>query len=194
MTTGEILIEERGGDYLGLGMKGGVLRVAGDAGIFAACSMRGGTLRIDGNAGDFLGGGLPGERRGMFGGTVIVNGNVGARAGDQMRRGMILVAGDAADYLASRISGGTIVVMGKVGAFAGYAMKRGTLLLRQLPTNLPPTFNDCGVHPLGFLSLLMPAIHRHGEAFAELKFAANRGQRWMGDAANIGRGEILIPV
>ena len=193
MTGGEIVVDGEAGDYLGLGMRGGELRVAGDAGIFATCNMRGGTLRIDGNAGDFLGGGLPGERRGMFGGTVIVNGNVGARAGDQMRRGMILVAGDAGDYLASRMSGGTIVVMGKAGAFAGYAMKRGTLLLPQLPTNLPPAFNDCGVHPFGFLSLLMPAIYRHGGAFTELKFAANRAQRWMGDVANTGRGEILIP-
>ena len=193
MAGGEIVVEGCAGDYLGLGMKGGVLRVAEDAGIFAACEMRGGVLRIDGNAGDFVGGGLPGERRGMFGGTVVVTGNVGARAGDQMRRGMILVAGNAGDYLGSRMSGGTIVVLGNVSAFAGYAMKRGTLLLSQLPTDLPSTFNDCGVHPFGFLALLMPAIHRHGGAFAELKFATNRAQRWMGDLANIGRGEIIVP-
>jgi formylmethanofuran dehydrogenase subunit C len=193
MTGGEITIEASAGDYIGLGMKGGTLRVMGDVGIFAACGMRGGMLQIDGNAGDFLGGGLPGERRGMFGGTVIVNGNIGARAGDQMRRGMILVAGDAGDYLASRMSGGTIVVMGNVGAFAGYAMKRGTLLLPRLPEDLPATFNDCGAHPFGFLALLMPVIHRFGERFSDLHFPSNYAQRWMGDVANIGRGEILIP-
>jgi len=128
-----------------------------------------------------------------LGGTVVVKGNVGARAGDQMRRGMILVAGDAGDYLGSRMSGGTVVVMGEVGPLAGYAMKRGTLLLRHSPKGLPPTFNDCGTHPLGFLTLLLPAIRRHGEPFAGLTFPANHARRWMGDAANLGRGEILVP-
>lgn len=192
MTAGEIVVDGSAGDYLGLGMKGGTLRIAGNAGIFAACAMRGGTLQIDGNASDFLGGGLPGERRGIFGGTVIVKGSVGARAGDQMRRGMILVAGEAGEYLGARMSGGTIVVIGEIGALGGYAMKRGTLLLKHSPQQLPPTFNDCGVHAFGFLSLLLPAIHRHGEPFSGLTFHANRAQRWMGDGANIGRGEILI--
>ena len=191
MTGGKIVVEGRVGDYAGLGMKGGALRVDGDAGIFAACAMRGGVLQIDGNAGDFLGGGLPGERRGMFGGTVVVKGKVGARAGDQMRRGMVLVAGDAGDYLGSRMSGGTMVVVGKVGPLAGYAMKRGSLLLKHAPKELPSTFNDCGVHPFGFLALLLPAIRKHGEPFASLAFDANRARRWMGDVANLGRGEIL---
>ena len=193
MTGGEIIVESGAGDYLGLGMKGGALRVAEDVGIFAACEMRGGELRIDGDAGDFVGGGLPGQRRGMFGGIVIVNGNVGARAGDQMRRGMVLVGGNAGDYLGSRMSGGTIVVIGDASSNAGFAMKRGTLVLTQLPKNLPPTFNDCGAHPFGFLSLLLPVIHRHGKPFSDLKFPTNRAQRWMGDLANIGRGEILMP-
>ncbi len=193
MTGGEVVVEGRAGDYAGLSMKSGTLRIAGDAGSFAACAMRGGVLHIDGDAGDFLGGGLPGERRGLFGGTVVVKGNVGARAGDQMRRGMILVAGDAGDYLGSRMSGGTVVVMGEVGPLAGYAMKRGTLLLRHSPKGLPPTFNDCGTHPLGFLTLLLPAIRKNGEPFARVEFSANRARRWMGDAANLGRGEILVP-
>ena len=194
MTGGEIVIDGSAGDYLGLNMSGGTLRVAGDVGIFAACAMRGGIMHIEGNAGDFLGGGLPGERRGLFGGTVIVNGNVGARAGDQMRRGMILVAGDTGEYLGSRMWGGTIAVMGDVGPMAGFAMKRGTLLLRNVPQEILITFNDCGVHPFGFLSLLLPEIHRHGAPFDKLAFATNHAQRWMGDVANVGRGEILTPL
>ncbi len=193
MNGGKILVEGSVGDYTGLGMKDGELHVTGDLGIFAACAMRGGSLQIDGSTGDFLGGGLPGERRGMFGGTVVVKGNVGARAGDQMRRGLILVASSAGDYLGSRMSGGTIVVMGKVGALAGYAMKRGTLLFKDIPTQLPATFNDCGVHPFGILGLLLPTIQKYGEPFVDLKFAGNRAQRWMGDVANVGRGEILTP-
>jgi formylmethanofuran dehydrogenase subunit C len=178
MTHGEIIVEGCAGDYVG---------------FFAACEMRGGILHIDGDAGDLAGGGLPGERRGMFGGTMIVKGNIGARAGDQMRRGMMLVAGNAGDYLGSRMSGGTIVVIGEAGANTGFAMKRGTLMLTHLPNNLPPTFNDCGSHPFGFLSLLLPAIRRHGKPFANLQFPTNRARRWMGDIANLGRGEILMP-
>jgi formylmethanofuran dehydrogenase subunit C len=105
----------------------------------------------------------------------------------------VLVTGDVGGYLGSRMSGGTIVVMGKVGPFAGYAMKRGTLLLNRVPNELPVTFNDCGVHPFGFLGLLLPAIQKHGVPFADLKFDGNRAQRWMGDVANVGRGEILAP-
>ncbi len=193
MSGGEIVIDGDGGDYLGVGMKGGSLRIVGSAGIFAACEMRGGALHIAGDCGDFLGGALPGNRRGMFGGTVIVRGNLAARGGDQMRRGVILVTGNVGDYLGSRMSGGTIVAMGEVGAFAGYAMKRGSLLLNYRPQELMPTFNDCGVHPFGFLSLLMPLIRRHGAPFDAMNYSSHRAQRWMGDVANIGRGEILIP-
>jgi formylmethanofuran dehydrogenase subunit C len=193
MSGGEIQIDGDGGDYLGLGMKGGSLCIAGSAGIFAACEMRGGELNISDNCGDFLGGALPGNRRGMFGGTVMVGGNLAARGGDQMRRGMILVAGNVGDYLGSRMSGGTIVAMGEVGAFAGYAMKRGSLLLNRQPREMMPTFSDCGVHPFGFLSLLLPLIRRHGAPFEVLKFSASHAQRWMGDVANVGRGEILLP-
>jgi formylmethanofuran dehydrogenase subunit C len=194
MSSGDIVIDGDGGDYLGQGMKGGSLRIAGSAGIFAACEMRGGELNIHGDCGDFLGGALPGNRRGMFGGAVIVRGNLAARGGDQMRRGMILVAGNVGDYLGSRMSGGTIVAMGEVGAFAGYAMKRGSLLLKHRPKEMMPTFSDCGVHPFGFLSLLLPVIRRHGKSFDALKFSSNHAQRYMGDVANIGRGEILLPV
>ncbi len=193
MSGGEIEIDGDGGDYLGLGMKGGSLRIAGSAGIFAACEMRGGELNISDDCGDFLGGALPGNRRGMFGGMVIVGGNLAARGGDQMRRGMILVAGNVGDYLGSRMSGGTIVAMGEVGAFAGYAMRRGSLLLNHRLREMMPTFNDCGVHAFGFLSLLLPLIRRYGAPFDALNFSSNGAQRWMGDVANVGRGEILLP-
>jgi formylmethanofuran dehydrogenase subunit C len=83
--------------------------------------------------------------------------------------------------------------MGKVGPLAGYAMKRGTLLLNHAPNELPVTFNDCGIHPFGFLELLIPTIQKHGEPFADLVFDDNYARRWMGDVANVGRGEILTP-
>ncbi|MEO6022857.1 MAG: formylmethanofuran dehydrogenase subunit C [Burkholderiales bacterium] len=192
MTHGEITLAGNCGDYVGLGMKGGTIAAKASSGIFTACGMRGGAIRIAGNAGDFLGGGLPGERRGMFGGLVIVHGNVGDRACDQMRRGMILVEGNIGAYACSRMSGGTIAVLGEVGAFAGFAMKRGTLIVKDLPSQLPITFNDCGEHSLSFLTLVLAYWRTLDTRFAKFNIPNNRVRRWMGDVANAGRGEILV--
>jgi formylmethanofuran dehydrogenase subunit C len=83
----------------------------------------------------------------------------------------------------------TIGVLGKVGDYVGYGMRRGTLLLTEQP-RLHATIQDCGSHTLPFLSLMF-------KSFAHLpsKFAAinkNRVQRYAGDIANDGKGEILI--
>ena len=192
MTQGEIIVEGNCGDYLGLAMKGGTITAKASSGIFTACGMRGGSIHIHGNTGDFLGGGLPGERRGMFGGLVLVRGNVGDRVGDQMRRGMILVEGNVGSYACSRMSGGTVAVLGEVGAFAGFAMKRGTLIVPNLPSQLTVTFNDCGEHALSFLTLMLAYWRTLDTRFAKINIPHNRVRRWMGDLANVGRGEILV--
>ena len=192
MTQGEIVIEGNCGDYVGLGMRGGAIFAKASSGIFIACGMRGGSIHVNGNAGDYLGGGLPGERRGMFGGLVLVRGNVGDRVGDQMRRGMILVEGNVGSYACSRMSGGTVAVLGEVGAFAGFAMKRGTLIVPNLPSQLTVTFNDCGEHALSFLTLMLAYWRTLDTRFAKINIPHNRVRRWMGDLANVGRGEILV--
>ena len=192
MTQGEIVIEGNCGDYVGLGMRGGAIFAKASSGIFTACGMRGGSIHVNGNAGDYLGGGLPGERRGMFGGLVLVRGNVGDRVGDQMRRGMILVEGNVGSYACSRMSGGTVAVLGEVGAFAGFAMKRGTLIVPNLPSQLTVTFNDCGEHALSFLTLMLAYWRTLDTRFAKINIPHNRVRRWMGDLANVGRGEILV--
>jgi len=189
MASGRIEIAGDVGAYLGFGMKGGEIHCLGNTGDFAACTMQNGLLVIHGNTGDFLGGASAGLRKGLLGGTIVVKGHAGDRVGDQMRRGLILIEGNAGDYCACRMLAGTIGVLGKVGAYAGFAMRRGTLLLTS-QAEFQPTMQACGSHNLPFLNLLYQSFAPYSHAFANLK--SLRAERWLGDAANQGNGEILI--
>jgi len=189
MTSGNITIEGDAGAYLGSGMKSGDIHCKGNSAAFAASSMRGGLLTIDGNTGDFLGAGAEGSRKGMLGGTVIVKGNAGDRAGDQMRRGLILIEGNAGDYCGSRMIAGTIGVLGNLGVYTAFNMHRGTLLLKEQP-QLHATIQDCGTHTLPFLNLLFKSFSKYNTRFSTLN--SLRVQRFVGDTAYSGNGEILI--
>ncbi len=188
---GQITIEGDVGAYLGMQMQSGVIHAKDDAGLYAGCEMKEGLLQIDGNAGDFLGAALPGNKQGMKGGRILVKGNVGERAGDHMRRGAILIEGDVGAYCGSRMVAGTIAVMGQCGRYPGYAMRRGTLLFWQA-VQAPATFNDCGSHTLAFLPILFSSFGDLNSRFAEPSEVFNRVQRYGGDLAETGRGEILV--
>lgn len=189
LSSGRMHIEGDAGAYLGFNLKQGEIHCHGNSLAFAACNMLGGLLHIHGNTGDFLGGASAGLRKGMRGGTVLVTGNAGDRAGDQMRRGLILIEGNSGDYCASRMIAGTIGVLGHVGRYAGYNMKRGTLLLTQTP-QLHATIQDCGMHTLPFLSLMYQSFAQFDTKFTAL--TSQRVQRFVGDAACNGNGEILL--
>ncbi len=190
---GSITVHGDVGAYLGQEMKAGKIKVHGNTGIYAACEMKDGYLEIKGNAGDFLAAALPGNKQGMKGGVVLVKGNVGERAGDHMRRGTLLIEGDAGDYCGSRMVAGTIAVMGQTGRFLGYAMRRGTFLLWNQP-QLSATFNDCGTHTLSFLPMLFASFKQLNSRFSDPSAAFNRVQRYGGDMAETGRGEVLVRV
>ncbi|MDO9151161.1 MAG: formylmethanofuran dehydrogenase subunit C [Methylotenera sp.] len=189
MSSGKITIEGNAGAYLGFTMKSGEIHCTGSVESYAACNMVGGLLTIDANVGDFLGAGSEGLRKGMRGGTVIIKGNAGDRVGDQMRRGLILIEGNAGDYCGSRMIAGTIGVLGNVGAYTAFNMHRGTLLLKNTPS-LHATVQDCGTHTLPYLSLLFKSFKKHNTPFSQL--SSQRVQRFVGDAAYKGNGEILI--
>lgn len=189
MRGGSITVHGDAGSYLGFQMKKGGITVHGNVDAYAASGMAGGTLHIHGNVGDFLASAIPGDRKGMKGGLVLVTGNAGDRVGDQMRRGIILIEGNAGAYCASRMLAGTIGVMGSVGEYIGFGMRRGTVLLLNTP-KLHSTIQDCGTHTLPFLSLMFKSFRGLPSKFAEL--SKNRVQRYAGDIANDGKGEILI--
>lgn len=188
---GSITVEGDAGAYLAMGMKAGEIKVTGNAGLYAGCEMKKGYLEVAGNVGDFLGGALPGNKMGMKGGLILVKGNAGERVGDHLRRGTILIEGNAGDYCGSRMIAGTIAVMGQTGRYLGYAMRRGTLLLWNQPT-LSASFNDCGTHTLAFLPMLFKAFKALNSRFADSAAAFNRVQRYAGDMAEMGRGEVLV--
>ena len=192
MGQGLIQIVGDAGSYLGMGMRGGRIHVAGSVDAYAAAELKQGSILIEGDAGDFLGAALPGNKKGMQGGLVRVKGNVGDRAGDHMRRGILLIEGNAGYYLGSRMTAGTIVVLGSVGPGLGYAMSRGSLLLKQQPATLLATFTDCGTHTLGFLPLLFKSFESEGEIFSGLIPVFRRVRRYAGDQSVCGRGEILV--
>lgn len=189
MKSGRITVKGDAGSYVGFLMKKGEIAIHGNANAFVASGMSGGMIVVDGNVGDFLAAAIAGERKGMRGGTVIVKGDAGDRVGDQMRRGLLLIEGNAGNYCASRMLAGTIGVLGKVGDYAGYGMRRGTLLLSETP-RLHATIQDCGSHTLPFLSLMFKSFADLPSRFAKIN--KNRVQRYAGDIANDGKGEILI--
>lgn len=188
---GAIRVEGDAGMRVGAGMSAGEISVGGSVGALAACAMSGGSLRVEGSVGDFLGAAMPGEHRGMRGGVVRVGGRAGDRAGDHMRRGLILIEGECGDYCGSRMGGGTIAMLGACGALPGYAMRRGSLLLCGPAPSPPPTFNDCGEVPLGFLALLVRGWRGVSPRFDALARNHCSVRRWVGDLGFGGQGELL---
>jgi formylmethanofuran dehydrogenase subunit C len=190
MTGGAIDVAGDVGIRAGRLMSGGILTVRGNAGHWAASGMKGGAIEITGAAGDRLGGPLAGEVSGMRGGIVVVRGSAGARVADRLRRGTILIEGGAGDNPGSRMIAGTLVVRGKVGSLPGYLMKRGTIILDESAARISPTFADCGTHRLVAMRLMADYLKPHSARTAALL----RGplQRFAGDMAVLGKGEILI--
>lgn len=192
MTTGLLEVRGDAGDRLGQEMTGGEIIVKGDAGDWVGTGMKKGRIEIRGNAGRFLGGALPGQSLGMKNGTIHVFGNVADRMGDRMRRGMIVVEGDAGDYAGSRMTAGTIVICGEAGNNIGHSMKRGTILLNHQPNGIPDTFNSNGVFELAFLNLLFKSMAASSRRLKDFKDQPCWVERYAGDLANDGLGEVLI--
>ena len=121
LSGGTIRVAGPVGHRAGTGMSGGSLLVEGSAGLAAGAAMRGGILTIGGDAGNELGGALPGERSGMMGGRILVQGKCGDRVGERMRRGLIAVGGDAGAYAALHMNAGSLLIGGRPGAATGHA-------------------------------------------------------------------------
>ncbi len=144
--------------------------------------MTGGTLRLEGDAADGVG-------AGMRGGLILVHGSVGDEAGARMRRGSIAVTGRAGQRAGLQMIAGTLLVLGDLGRAPGFGLKRGTLVAGG-SLELLPTFRLACTYRPGILPLLFRSLRRHGfEAGSRLEGGAFR--RWIGDCADLGRGEIL---
>jgi len=191
-TAGTLVLRGQAGDLVGEGLRGASIEIEGAAGDYLGCGMRRGRIEVRGNAGHFAGSGRAGELQGMSGGTLLVRGDVGDRAADRMRRGLLLVEGDAGDYLASRMLAGTVVLLGRAAGNAGYLMRRGTVVLDQRPAQMLPTFNANGRQDLLAIQLLLRSLGGEGPRFSRLAARAGGFERWLGDLAASGQGELLV--
>ncbi len=190
LTDGTIIIEGDTGAYCGHRMRSGTIEVHGNAAPFLASNLRGGLITVKQNAGDHLGAPIAGERDGIAGGTVLVFGTIGDYAGERMRRGTIVAKSNIGAFAGARMKGGTIWATNGFGEKAGALMRRGTLI-SPTPVALLPTFVDCGHHDL----VAMQLINRHLEAtLGDNAPPKINGpvQKFAGDMASLGKGEVLI--
>lgn len=192
MTSGTIDVTGDVGKFLGQGLKGGLINVDGNAGDWTGNRMTGGRINIHGNAGDYVGASLPGDTFGMNRGFINIHGDAGDRVGDRMRRGIIIIHGQANDFCGSRMYAGTIMVMKQAGRNTGVGMRRGSLVLARKPAHMSATFLNCGTLKMQFLRLLFTQLAEYGEEFVHFRRFGAEAQRFSGDRARNGKGEILI--
>lgn len=190
MTGGDVLIDGDVGIQAGRLMGGGRLVVRGNTGPWAASGMKGGMIEILGATDGCLGGPLAGETAGMRGGVVVVRGRAGDRAADRMRRGTIIIEGEAGAYAGGRMIAGTLIIGRKAGPLPGFLMKRGSIILGDGCAAMSPAFVDCGRHELLAMRLWAGLIYPHSKRAASL--LRRPLQRFAGDMAVLGKGEIFI--
>jgi formylmethanofuran dehydrogenase subunit C len=190
MTRGRIRIDGNAGMHLGAGMKGGSIEVSGNVSDWLGAEMSGGRIEVRGNAGGQIGAAYRGSVTGMTGGTILIGGSAGLEVGMRMRRGIIVVGGRARDFAGLEMKGGTILLCGGAELRTGAWISRGTII-SLAPIPLLPTFSYACTYNPTFLRLYA----RHLSALGiGLPHDEKEGayQRYTGDAAVPGRGEILV--
>ena len=190
MTRGVLRILGDAGMHLGSAMKGGRIEVSGDAGDWLGAEMSGGVIHVHGNAGGQVGAAYRGALSGMTDGTILIDGAAGLEVGMRMKRGTIVVGGPARDFAGLQMKGGTIVLRSGAELRTGAWMNRGTIIsLKPIP--LLPTFSYAATYNPTFLRLYARRLSAFG---CTIPFEESQGayQRYNGDAAVPGRGEILI--
>ena len=190
MSRGRLTVHGSVGMHLGSGMKGGEIEVHGDAGDWIGAEMKNGLIRVHGNGGGQIGAAYRGSMAGMKNGTIIVDGCAGLEVGMRMRRGTIVVGGPAKDFTGLQMKGGTIVLMSGAEIRTGAWMQRGTIISMK-PLQMLPTFSyACQYNPV-FLNVYSKELGKLG---VTLPYLASEGsyQRFAGDSAVPGKGEILV--
>lgn len=189
MTRGRITVRGNVGMHLGAHMKGGSIEVHGNAGDWVGGEMTGGLIHVRGNAGGQIGSAYRGSMSGMNRGTIIIEGSAGIEVGMRMKRGLIVVKGPVRDFAGLQMKGGTLFLLGGAEIRTGAWMTRGTIVTLQ-PIRLLPTFSfACNYDPT-FLRIYARSLATLG---VTIPFDNKTGvyQRFLGDAAVPGKGEIL---
>lgn len=190
MTRGRVLIIGNAGMHLGSGMKGGVIEVSGNASDWLGAEMSGGRILVRGNAGGQIGAAYRGSLTGMTGGTITIGGSAGLEVGMRMRRGLIAVADRAGDFAGLEMKGGTIVLGRGAELRTGAWIARGTII-SLTPIPLLPTFT----YACTYIPIFLRLYARHLTSLGvSLPHEERDGayQRYTGDTAVPGKGEILV--
>lgn len=192
MDGGELRLIGEAGAFAGRDMRAGTLIVDGPAGVSAAAGMRGGTLEIRGDAAEGLAAPTPDARNGMAGGFVVVRGNAGAGAGERQRRGVLIIEGNSGERTGARMIAGTLIVCGRAAAHFGVMMRRGTIVVGPGSETPPPGFVRTGNAPPVFLALLARYVLNGTCASTRARdLLARELERFAGDLASLGKGEVL---
>jgi formylmethanofuran dehydrogenase subunit C len=191
MGSGKLTLRGDVGSRLATGMTGGEVVAHGSVGPWAGAEMKGGLLRISGDAGDNLGSALPGSRVGMRDGVILVGGSVGSEAGLAMRRGLISIQGETGPLLGRSMVAGSIFAFGRLGPLAGLGVKRGTIASFGGMMELLPTYAPSGRSRPPFLTLYLRQLAAWGIDLPEGVFSG-RFDRYNGDLAGLGQGELLV--
>jgi formylmethanofuran dehydrogenase subunit C len=152
--------------------------------------MSGGLIHVRGNAGGQVGAAYRGSLSGMNDGIIVVNGSAGLEVGMRMKRGTIVVGGPVRDFAGLQMKGGTIVLQSGAELRTGAWMNRGTIVsLKPIP--LLPTFSYAATYNPAFLRLYAKRLATLG---CTIPYDDRDGayQRYTGDAAVPGKGEILV--
>ena len=126
----------------------------------------------------------------MKGGTILIGGTSGLEVGMRMRRGVIVLGGPARDFVGLQMKGGTIFLLTGAELRTGAWMTRGTIV-SLAPLQLLPTFSFACAYDPTFLRVYA----RHLKALnCSVPCASPDGsyQRFIGDSAVPGKGEILV--
>lgn len=172
------------------GMAGGELVIEGNVGRDIGLELAGGSVLVLGNAGANAAGARPGASRGAVGGELVIRGSAGPEAGAAMRRGLVVVMGDAGGATGRGMIAGTVVIGGAAGPGSGRFLKRGSIVAFG-SIEPPDTFRRaCTYRPPHLRVQLRYVRRRYGLALTDAQIDG-RFDRYSGDFAEIGKGEIL---
>ena len=128
----------------------------------------------------------------MRDGVILVGGGVGDGAGRKMHRGLIAVAGARGRGLRAELDRRHSARVGEVGLHAGMGMKRGTIgFFAARPPRLLPSFVATGRYRFPFLQIYLRQLAAWGFP-APARVTHNAPERYNGDRAEGGQGEILV--
>ena len=120
--SGEVIIEENSGDYLGVLNDGATIRVNKNAGRYLADSMTLGSVIVEGDAGYGVG-------AYCYGGIAVVKGNAGDFTAVMNKGATIIVKGNVGDDVATFMLAGDLVIVGNAGKNLGNYLIRGNIYI-----------------------------------------------------------------